>query len=543
MLHATTVKTSKFHPFGEPPRPYWRALRLLNLYRVGLALFLLFLAGTEQGPEVLAKLSHELFYITLVAYIALGIGGYGLARVQQPSFIVQVVVEGVFEIAALVLLMMASGGVSSGLGMLLLIAVAGNALVTPGRTAIFFAALGTLALLTAEIFGQLWQLYETSYYTHTGILGATLFVSASVAAVLGRRAQQSEALAVKRGLDLANMAELNQHIVSTLDSGIIVIDDADQVHLTNEAALRLLGYPKEKPQQRPKAAPPNLRAALAGWRQAGCPQGYTVQLPGTANTTLRMRLTRLGETPLGASLIFLEDIAELQHQIQQTKLASLGRLTASIAHEIRNPLAAITHAGQLLAESSDLNDADQRLVRMILDHGQRMNGIVGNILQLSRRGEPRCDHIDLGQWLARFLEDFRQHKKLAPEIIQTAQMPPGLRIQFDSDQLHQVIWNLLSNAVKYGRDASGELQIRLQARRNDNNGAIELVIIDSGPGIAPEYQDRLFEPFFTTASDSTGLGLYLARELCVANGAELTYRSDADLGSLFRLTFTVPNHE
>ncbi len=527
--------------FQQPPRPYWRALRLFNLYRCGLGLFLFFLANTAQGPAHLGQLSRELFYGTLLAYTTLGIMGYVLARLNKPPFLVQILTEGTLEIAALTLLMMASGGIASGLGTLLVIAVAANALVTPGRTAVFFAALGTIALLLAEIFGGLWQIYDSSYYTHTGILGATLFISAWVAAVLGRRAQQSEALAARRGLDLANMAELNQHIVSTLDSGIMVIDDAQQIHLTNEAALRLLGYPPDKTRHRPKLAPLSIQEVLQTWRTQGCPQGQTRQLYAGGTRNLRLRLTRLGESPQGASLVFVEDAAELQRQIQESKLASLGRLTASIAHEIRNPLAAIMHAGQLLAESSDLGDADQRLVSMILEHGQRMNGIIRNVLQLSRRGEPRPDRIRLTLWLDRFVEEFRQHKKLPPETIRSELGKHDLLVQFDSDQLHQVVWNLLGNAVKYGRDQFGNLTICLNGRRDPIRGTVLLDIADRGPGIAPIYLDRLFEPFFTTASDSTGLGLYLARELCNANGAELTYTMQTPTGGVFRIEFLVPD--
>ena len=220
----------------------------------------------------------------------------------------------------------------------------------------------------------------------------------------------------------------------------------------------------------------------------------------------------------------LEKTAQTTQKAQQLKLASLGRLTASIAHEIRNPLGAISHAAQLLNESEQISGADKRLLTIIEQHCHRVNNIIETILQLSRRQKSTPQLINLKDWLDSFIDEFIQTPVL---------------IRFDTDQLYQVVYNMVNNAFRYSAKNKHNT-IEMMADVDNINQLPYLEIYDLGPGVAEDNQKNLFEPFFTTEKHGTGLGLYLARELCEANQAHLDYIPQPE-GACFRITFSHPN--
>jgi two-component system sensor histidine kinase PilS (NtrC family) len=232
-------------------------------------------------------------------------------------------------------------------------------------------------------------------------------------------------------------------------------------------------------------------------------------------------------------LILLEDSAQLAHKTQQIKLASLGRLTASIAHEIRNPLGAISHAAQLLAESDKLDQGDKRLTEIICNHSKRVNTIIENVLQLSRRSASHPQELALANWLSEFKKEFVQMDGLRSKQLELDIEPEDVRIQVDPGHLHQVLTNLCQNAFEHAGD---ETAVRLQVRRGDKT-AVWLDVVDNGPGIDAETAEQMFEPFYTTASSGTGLGLYIVRELCEINQARLSYHPVPEGGSSFRIRF------
>lgn len=519
---------------GQP----WRALRLFDLYRLLVAgLFLvLFLSG--RGPEVLGRLSPGLFLWVTVAYSLVGLLWGLLARLRRPDYALQVHLQAGMDIVAILLLVHASGGVTSGLGMLMIASIGGTSLLSPGRPALFFAALGSIALLLLESYGQLSGLYPTTAYTQTGLLGALLFGTALLATTLARRARESEALARRRGVDLANLAVLNEHIIERLQSGIVVVDDQGQIRLMNEAAWTLLGDPRtDNPFRLPDICPPLWRV-VEGWRETQRPGAITVPTCSGTDRELQARLTRIGSGEDLATLITIEDSEELRRRSQDLKLASLGRLTASIAHEIRNPLGAISHAAQLLAESPALAPQDRRLAEIIQSHSRRVNEVIRNVLQLSRREPPRPERLRLKPWLEAFAESFRGHEHMAPDLLSLTVSPEDTEVVFDPSQLHQLLWNLCTNAVHHGGADGG--RVELQAGLAPGGRRPFLDVIDYGPGISAEARERLFEPFYTTRPGGTGLGLYIARQLCENNGGRLEYLPVPTGGSCFRIEFPDP---
>jgi two-component system sensor histidine kinase PilS (NtrC family) len=270
---------------------------------------------------------------------------------------------------------------------------------------------------------------------------------------------------------------------------------------------------------------PGFDAHWLAWRAGEESEAnFDVELGGRE---MRLRLLDAG-TQEGYAVVFMDDTTRMREQAQQFKLAALGRLTANIAHEIRNPLAAISHASELLNEEKRGDDR-ARLTRIIHDNTQRLERLVADVMQLNRRDRIAAEAIPLRPWLGAFLEDFVANESVdASRVTVDALGEPAVR--FDREHLSQVMWNLLRNAVRYapGKPASVRIVLREFA------GRVEISVVDDGPGVPAAIQGQLFEPFFTTEAKGTGLGLYLARELCAANRATLEYVDDTP-GAHFRI--------
>jgi two-component system sensor histidine kinase PilS (NtrC family) len=247
----------------------------------------------------------------------------------------------------------------------------------------------------------------------------------------------------------------------------------------------------------------------------------------------------LGSTAPGPTLIFMEDTSLMAERVQQGKLAALGRLSASIAHEIRNPVGAMSHAGQLLAESPRIGDDERRLTDIIRNNSERVSTIINNVLQLSRRESTKPTRLNLGDWFEDFLSEFCATMQIQESQIGMREDSGGLEVRFDPTHLQQVVWNLCENSLKYGESLGGiSLEIRV-GRLNPSNRPF-LEVADRGPGIDAVSADRIFEPFFTGRKGGTGLGLFIARELCQLNRAVLLYEPRGGGGSIFRIVFSDP---
>ncbi|MFK7816645.1 MAG: PAS domain-containing sensor histidine kinase [Gammaproteobacteria bacterium] len=436
------------------------------------------------------------------------------------------------------------GGVTSGFGTLMIAVVAGGSLLLPGRTALLFASLATLAILLHEIYADLYGLFNTTAYTQAGLLGAALFATALLAITLAHRATESAKLAAQRGVDLANLAKLNEHLINRMEAGIMVIDDNGIIHMHNHAAWKLLDQPDINEQTKLIEISAPLYDVYKSWTKvAENPsfRNHLGKLKRANQADLQVRIVPVGLRKHDrGSVIYLNDNTEIDKQVQETKLASLGRLTASIAHEIRNPLGAISHAAQLLDESSELHKADKRLATIIQDQSIRLNNIINNVLRLSRRERTKPEKIQINGWLQKFIEEFIRTNDLQKNQIVLNTTPIDGIVMMDPDNLHQVLWNLCKNAKKYAVAQGNSVHIQLSANCNHEESLPHLDVIDNGPGINSDHQSQLFEPFFTTSDTGTGLGLYLSRELCKNNGGNLRYISLADGGSCFKIEFPSP---
>ncbi len=443
------------------------------------------------------------------------------------------------DILALTLFIHLSGGITSNLPLLLAVSIAaGNILLRP-RLGLFVSAIATLTLLYEQIYfiyehGSSWQGIETSAF-----LGLGFFTIALLSQQLADRLRQGEALALAQERRLREMHTLSRQILRRMRTGILVIDEQGTITMSNQAASTLLDVTLEDGETLLTAVAPRLAEAMHSWQRRPAQRTQPFQNhAGAANVYASFTVLdgEAHDVPW-STLIFLEDYTQLTQQAQQLKLASLGRFSASIAHEIRNPMGAISHAAQLLAESPVILAEDARLLQIIQQHCLRMNDIVENVLQLSRRENSRHELFDLTTWLESFIDELRPSLPTATRIQrQDAQTP--LIVRFDPNHLYQVLQNLVSNGLRYsGRnehDASILLRTGLLPQAQPY-----LDVIDSGPGVEAALRQHLFEPFFTTEARGTGLGLYLARELCEASQARLDYIDGPQ--TCFRITFAHPD--
>ncbi len=518
----------------------WRSLRLLFLYRLTLATLFVTLFFGELGPSLFGRDAPQLFAWVSIAYAgAVLLSGLGLYW-RAPSVKSHAALMLYIDVFAITLLMHASGGVEGGLGTLLLVSIAGSSLILEGITALVFAAIAALAVLGEQVYAQINHSFATTAYTHAGLLGAAYFAMAIVAHVLSLRVHKSEALATQRQLDLANLEELNAYIIQRMRTGVMVIDDGCDIRLMNGAARELLGIRPDSPGQPLDATSTDLRKSLRHWTEHEDirPQPFR---PNAGEKEIQPHFIRLGADSEAGMLIFLEDHSLVTRQAQHMKLAALGRLTASIAHEIRNPLSAISHAGQLLSESPSIMDGDRRLTEIIDTNSGRINRTIENVLQLSRRRGAQRKRIALGEWLEQFAAEFRHTHGLDCSTLEARPCPANIQVTFDPSHLNQVVTNLCQNALQHGGHDNVPAKVRLRARSDPERGEAYLEVQDNGPGIDPASTEKLFEPFFTTREDGTGLGLYVARELAENNKARIEYEPASEGGSCFRIHFSHPD--
>jgi two-component system sensor histidine kinase PilS (NtrC family) len=504
----------------------WQSLTVFFLYRLTVGSVLVFLFFLGALPSSLGRYAPDLYATASCIYLASIFLSALPMLLRRPGFAIQAQLQVFADIALVPFIMHASGGVQSGVAVLLALSVAAGGILIGGRCAFLFSALASLAVLSAEIYADQTDAFRETHYTYAGMLGASYFGIALLAQVLAERAERSEAIAAQRGIDLANLQQLNAFIIRHLQSGILVVDEYQRIRMYNDSALRLLGAP---PLLQPlELACPELAHRFREWLDNPGQAGASFK--GANGSPVHVRFTRLGRTRPPITMIFVEDDALHNERVQQSKLASLGRLTASIAHEIRNPLAAISHASQLLAECPNLGPKDQRLTQIVLDHVARVNTVIENVLQISRRGQARREVMLLAPVLVKAVRDFEAEQRLDAAIFRLELRAEDALISVDSTHFKQILENLLSNALKYGDPRQGGIVVR--AVRRQGEPCVE--VIDHGSPIDPQTARQMFEPFFTTSASGTGLGLYIARELAELNQARLDYAPEPD-GGCFRL--------
>ncbi|MEY3218868.1 MAG: hypothetical protein RIT27_225 [Pseudomonadota bacterium] len=513
----------------------WKPLQLFNFYRLLLASIFIALFITDSLPNVIGKYLPRLFLVVSSIYFVSALLSVFTIYYQRPHFNVQVFGQAIVDIIIISLLMHASGGLSSGLGALLVVAVAGYSLLTEGRTAFLSAAIATVAVLLETMVADFYNAFDVPNYTQAAILGVGFFATAFLVHALAQRVRKSEYSAYQHKLYSEQLAQLNQQIVAHIRSGIIVLDSANQIRLINESAQQLLEIGELQTTNMPLLQiMPDLAEQFVRWERGQSSATYWFKIKHS-ETEVIATFSRLHQAGDIKALIFIEDAALTMQRAENIKLPALGRLTASIAHEIRNPLAAISQAGQLLVECPDLSERYLPFAEMVVEQSTRINRIINSILQISRQREADRRTIELNQWIETFYVELCGHYALAKQHIELHLAKQSLIIEFDPIQLHQVMWNLCENALRYSQ---GEKRLLISTGSNVQNKRPYVEIEDFGQGIAKEDEHKIFEPFFTTRTEGIGLGLYISRDLCVANQASLKLVKNSPKGCCFKINFS-----
>lgn len=509
-----------------------RALLILLAYRLLLGSLLLALLyadfqkimGNTQNPVLLLFTSFGFLSLTLLSGIILITRWFSATTQALTMFLVD---------AVCIPLLIASGSSHTDtLGILLASSIALTSLLLRGHLIYFLAAIASLTLFASTLYLSKTSGFDSREVSYAGILGMAYFAIALLATALGRRLRDTEALAERHALEIANLARLNEQIIQQMSTGILICDKDGRINFINQAARQLLEISGNNPVLLGQANA-ELARLCNRWLDGRTAPGQLSLETAQYQLQVQFRLSGQGASNL---LIFLKDASEAMHEARQIKLASLGRLTAGIAHQIRNPLSSIHHAGQLLDEAEQLGSADRRLLNIIQSNVIRVNKIIESILELSRRQEPRLEQLRIKAWLERFAETFSSEHQLTEEqlrlVVEDCQKEP--LVFADATQLEQILENICDNALHHGERGKA-IRIELQLGCN-SQGQYWLRVQDNGQGMPEFTREHLFEPFYTTRSDGTGLGLYIARELAEANNIFLE-ALPSEQGMVFQLTF------
>lgn len=512
---------------------YWASLRWLAASRVAIALVLFVFIPLHDAGRLSGEVGDPALYGgTAVAYLLVAVAFLSTLDRFRAHFHALVVAQALTDIVALSTLMHAAGGLKSGLLVLLIVALAGAAIVATRRMAAFFAATATLLMLAQAGWGLLDPPGDAAASLMlAGVVGIGCFATAMTVNWLATRLHAQERIAQSRADDLRRQLAVTSRVVAELAHGVVIVDAQGEVRTMNPAARALLGVGGASPPLAVRDGAPStlgagwasLQQAYARWRDAGPARNAEtdLELPAVDGRVTRVRLRFLGTAEPGEdTVVMLEDQRLVEERAQQLKLASMGRLSASIAHEIRNPLGAIRHANDLLAERL-AEPALERLARIVEANTVRIDRIIEDVLSIARRERAADEAIDLPAFLDRLLAEFVDAQAADRRRISVRLASPR-PIRFDSNHLRQVLLNLLGNALRY---ASSEEAAVLVEWREREDRRLELRVADDGSGLASEMLEHAFEPFFTTESRGTGLGLYLARELCNANAATIRYET------------------
>ncbi len=511
---------------------FWRSFYYFNSYRLIIAIGIA-IASWLFNLASLGIYNRELFDYSLSGYLAICCLSFPFLKIRKPNFDCQLSFQISSDVIFICLMVYASGGIQSGLGALLLVSLAGAGLISWGRLALFFASLASIGMLLQETYAFLYVDGYQAQYTQVGLLCMGYFAIAWLAHRLSTHAIINEQLAQQRGTDLADMSQVNQLVIQDMQDGVLVISCDGEIRQHNISAKKLIGIPSSSNTPNPLILvdyAPTLANRLASWHDNANTSFDLLRLP-TSNALVRTRFVPIKAERQTGVVIFLEDMERIQAQAQQLKLAALGRLTANIAHEIRNPLSAISHAAELLGEQQNPNPADTRLVRIIHNNTQRLNQIVEDVLQLNKRDITQQKPLDINSFINNFIDEFCHAEKIHHDIFKLYVTESKIII-FDNNQLNQILWNLCRNAWRHCCKKNGSIQLMLTDNEQENWFNID--VIDDGPGISPEQIKHIFEPFVTTESSGTGLGLYIAREMCEVNHASLNYLKN-DTGGHFRI--------
>ncbi|MEH6636830.1 MAG: ATP-binding protein [Halioglobus sp.] len=524
-------------PSAQPAGQQNLALfRIYVAYRSLLALVLLMMLVSPNTRQLVGALNPTLYMGVALAYLATSVPLVGSLSTRLDQRLLLLVF--LADIAAIIVLADSSGGMVSGLPVLLVITVAASAVLVTNRTlATLIAALSVLAILLDTLRLILYGGLDSGALFPAGLLGILIFGVSIMVQAISHRLGRAEELARNRASDLYTLQRLNEQIVQHMETGILLVNNDGVVRVMNKSATGLLAPDRPLTVEQGRQLADyctELAYQFEHWKDTGVHRAKPFKIADNSPLVIA-HFRALQPNGHQETLIFVEDYTPITQYAQSLKLASLGRLTASIAHEIRNPLGAISHAAQLLQESQELSGPDHRMADIIQHHCERVNQIVESVMQISRREPPKPEYLQLADWLNDFVSSYLKTLNRAAEVTIDCEYKE-LLVEFDPENLQRVIANLLDNALRHSKLVANIETAKILVSLDFTTHQCLLDIVDAGTGVAASDQAKLFEPFFTTVEEGSGMGLYLCKELCEINNANLIYHPTKHGESCFRIS-------
>lgn len=508
----------------------WNSFKLYNGYRILIALTILISQSPPNSELLFQEANKNLFSIIAFGYLLFSITAATLTWFEKPNLEITLPFQIIADIIFILLLMHIDNASYSGMGLLLVITVAAASLISDGRLALFYAAVATIGILLQQFFSSIITPNSANNYSTAAMLSIVCFAIAWLAHSLARRMQQSEQLASQRGLDLQSLAQVNALITHKMNDGVLVVDRDLFIKHHNLQAEAFLNLENEDWEERSlNEVAPEIAKLLIEWLDEKQDPNDSLT-PNILKVNMLSRELRISFLPIAenrdpesgeqGAVIFIEDWSHMQTQSHQVKLAALGRLTANIAHEIRNPLSSISHANQLMQEDEEASPANKRMLQIISDNVQRVDQIIKDVLELNRRDRTNQEMIHLENFITDFYNQFCAVENISAADFTLMINESDTTILFDRRHLNQILWNLCKNGWRHSQQVENSLKLEVYT---SNKSVIVIEVTDDGSGIPEDASSHLFEPFFTTEKSGTGLGLYIGRELAEANGANLQY--------------------
>jgi len=529
-LNATNTRFRE-QPYGHNPQ----VLQVYLYYRLIIASVLLITFAFSSVNDLLGKTHPGLFKLASSTYMLICLASiFAFPVASLIGSFKRIAAMLIIDLFSLLLMIHASDGLSSSLSYLLLINVAMASIFIRGQLAFAYASLASLFILAESFYFSSGSGGLSNQVFSAGTLGILIFLTSISFNYLTTKIRQSDTRAAVHAQHVKHLQQLAQHIVTRMRTGIVVIDEHSSIELINESALQLLDLPKADYTGIKVTDIADFGNLLSEWRRSPELSGPKVH-PLRVGQEVRISFARLETEEVIRTILYMEDYRSLAQQAQQIKLASLGRLTASIAHEVRNPLGAISHASQLLSEADYLQKCDMRLIEIILQHSERVNQIIENTLTISRRKEPKPITIELAEWLPRFINEYQTINKA---VVGLSIDSGTATAKFDPTHLNQVLTNLCDNGVRFSQQVVDRPYIAINAGISENDDTAFIEVVDEGPGVKDELLEQIFDPFYTTDLKGSGLGLYISRELCEINQASLYFKRVKGNKSCFRIDCT-----
>ena len=500
----------------------WQILFYYNIYRLGLTILLLALASPLIGTISLADNLYGLLVPT-VGIAAISLVTFINLQRRWPPLVVQAHFLFLLDILFITMLTFSRQLLDSSTLILYVTTASATAVLFSQRVSLLYTLLCAFLIFYNDYVKFMEGSIVIREYYLTPLLVVGLFTVVAIVGRIAGRARSVQSVVAQQNRALEDLDRINQVILEQLDIGVMFLDNKLRIEQINRSARDQIGVFIDEN----KRIVGDLAEAMMDHIHAGTKEGFNFRIQ---NREFAFTLLPLSN----GQLVQIEDRTQIQKQIQQSKLASIGRMASAISHEIRNPLNAISHAAQLLRPTDNAVDEDTELIQIIRTHSHRIDEIIKSVLERSRPGKPQRKELKLQAWLKVFMDTFRE--TIDPDQADLTAGGEDAAVLFDPTQLEQVITNLCQNSIKYAKPEGDRLKIHLQVGRAMDGTAI-LDVVDNGQGVDPEKEDQLFEPFHTSDSRSTGLGLFLVREFCRINGADIEYlRGKTRQG--FRITFT-----